>query len=124
MNQDSIFASEGLQKHLISVGIAAWRTARLCARVISRLDAGEGPRYASQLRYLEKRAVEALEEAGLTVVSVEGEVFDSGMAVSVVNVEDFGVEVELVVDQMVEPIIMGPDGLLHAGIVTVRRAHS
>jgi hypothetical protein len=123
MNPERTPSERGVQQDLIGIGITCWRTARLCARVISRLDAGEAHRYGNQLRYLETKAIEAMEAAGLRVVSVEGEVFDAGMAVSVINMDDFDPDADLLVDHMVEPIILGPDGVLHPGVVTVRRAH-
>ena len=43
------------------------------------------------------------------------------MAVSALNIEDFDAEDTLLIDQMVEPIIMGPDGLLRSGTVMLRK---
>jgi hypothetical protein len=44
-----------------------------------------------------------------------------GMAASALNIGDFGPDDALLVDQMVEPIIMGPEGLVRSGTVMLRK---
>jgi len=65
---------------------------------------------------------ENLAANGLTLVNVEGQMFDPGMAASALNIGDLGPEEVLMVDQMVEPIIMGPEGLKKQGTVMLRKA--
>ena len=112
-----------LEHSLIEVAVETWRFSRLFARVVNKLDAGDQGRYANQLRYFQKKVEEQLESAGLKLVSVEGQPFDPGIAASAVNLGDFGPDETLLVEQMVEPIIMGTDGLRRAGTVIVRKAH-
>ena len=76
------------------------------------------------MRYFQKKLEESLEASGLKLVNVEGQPFDPGMAASALNIEDFGPEEELLVDQMVEPIIMGPEGLRKSGTVMLRKVHA
>jgi hypothetical protein len=57
----------------------------------------------------------------MRVVNVEGHPFDTGMAATPLNIEEFDATDTLVVDQMVEPIIMGPEGLIRTGTVTLRK---
>ena len=56
------------------------------------------------------------------MVSVEGQYFDPGLAVRPLNIEEFDPEDRLVVDQMLEPIIMGKEGLVKTGTVLLRKA--
>ncbi|MGE0041328.1 MAG: hypothetical protein AB7H88_15820 [Vicinamibacterales bacterium] len=112
-----------LEHSLIEVAVETWRFSRLFARIVNKLDAGEQGRYSNQLRYFQKKVEEELESAGLRLVSVEGQPFDPGIAASAVNLGDFGPDETLLVEQMVEPIIMGTDGLRRAGTVIVRKAH-
>ncbi len=102
-------------KALIDVSIEGWRFARVFGRLITKLDAGDAPRYANQARYFLKKIDDGLEEFGLHIVSLEGQPYDPGMAVSALNIADFGPDDILVVDQMVEPVIMGPEGLVRGG---------
>src|SRR5437870_1265048 len=112
-----------LEDSLIDMAVESWRFSRLFARVMNKLDAGEAARYANQLRYFQKKVEENLDAAGLKLVNVEGQPFDAGMAASALNIGDFGPDDTLLVDQMVEPIIMGPAGLRKQGTVMLRKAH-
>ena len=46
------------------------------------------------------------------------------MAASAINIGDFGPDDVLLVEQMVEPIIMGPDGLRRQGTVMLRKVQA
>ena len=88
---------------------------------MNKLDVGEAGRYVNQLGYFQKKVEESLDAAGLKLVNVEGQSFDPGMAASALNIGDFGPDDTLLVGQMVEPIIMGPDGLKKQGTVMRRK---
>ena len=113
-------SSPAVDTPLIDIAVEGWRFARLFDRVLSRLDAGEQTRYVNQLRYFLKRLEDALAAAGLRLVNVEGQLYDPGLAATALNLGDFDAERELLIEQMVEPIIMGPDGLVRAGTVLLR----
>ena len=115
--------SEQLERSLIDVAVESWRFSKLFSRLVSKLDAGEGSRYVNQLRYFQKKLEESLDASGLKLVNVEGQPFDPGMAASALNIGDFGPDDLLLVDQMVEPIILGPEGLRKQGTVMLRKAH-
>lgn len=111
------------QKALIDVSIEGWRFARVFGRLISKLDAGEAPRYANQARYFLKKIDDGLEGFGLRIVSLEGQPYDTGMAVSALNITDFGPDDALFVEQMVEPVVMGPDGLVRGGTAMLAKVN-
>ena len=113
-----------LEKSLIDIAVEIWRFSRLFSRVINKLDAGESGRYVNQFRYFQKKVEKSLEASGLRLENVEGQPFDPGMAVSALNLGDFGPDDQLLVDQMVEPVIMGPEGLRKQGTVTLRKVHA
>lgn len=113
-----------LEQSLMEIAVESWRFSRLFSRVVNKLDAGEAGRYVNQLRYFQKKVEESLDACGLKLVNVEGQPFDPGMAASALNVGDFGPDDQLLVDQMVEPIIMGPEGLRKQGTVLLRKVHA
>jgi hypothetical protein len=115
-------ATPDLEALLIDTAVESWRFSRLFARIIGKLDAGEAIKYANQLRFFQRRVEQNLAAAGLTLVNVEGQMFDTGMAAAALNLGDFGPDEDLLVDQMVEPIIMGSDGLKKSGTVMLRQA--
>ncbi len=124
MPTDKSDSTDQIERALIEVAVESWKFSRIFARVINKLDAGESARYVNQLRYFQKKVEQNLDAAGLKLVNVEGHPFDPGMAASPLNIEDFGPEEVLLVDQMVEPIIMGPDGLKKQGTVMLRKVQT
>lgn len=110
-----------LIQSLTKLAVESWRIARVFDRMLTKLDAGEQTRYQSQLRWFIKKVEESLEEAGMSIVNVEGHPFDPGIAATPINIEEFDANDALVVDQMLEPIIMGKEGLVKTGTVTLRK---
>lgn len=106
---------------MISMAVESWRFGRVFDRLLTKLDAGEQSRYQSQFRWFIRKVEEALQQTELRIVNVEGHPFDPGMAATPLNIEEFDVNDALVVDQMLEPIIMGKEGLVRTGIVTLRK---
>ena len=54
-------------------------------------------------------------------MNLEGQPYDTGMAASPINIADFAPDDHLVVDQMVEPVIMGGNGIVRTGTVMLKR---
>ena len=73
--------------------------------------------YRGQYRWFQKKLADSLADAEMRIVNVEGHAFDPGIAATPLNIEEFSSEDALVVDQMLEPIIMGPDGVVRTGTV-------
>lgn len=119
----SVSGEDHERKALIDISIEGWRFARVFGRLLSKLDAGEAPRYANQGRYFMKKIDDAMDGFGMKIVSLEGQPYDPGMAVSALNIADFGPDDILVIDQMVEPVVMGPDGLIRGGTVMLSKVN-
>jgi hypothetical protein len=112
---------EAMLEAVISMAVESWRFGRVFERLLMKLDAGEQHRYKSQFRWFIKKVEDALKQADLRLVNVEGHPFDPGMAATPLNIEEFDAEDALMVDQMLEPIIMGKEGLVKTGTVTLRK---
>jgi len=113
------------EDQLIDLAVEGWRFSRVVTRALTNMDAGEGERHASRLRYFAKRIETTLADAGFRLVSVEGQRFEPGIAATPINAGDFGSGAVLVVDQMIEPIVMQVDGeLRRQGTVLLREAKS
>ena len=98
---------ESLIQSVINMAVESWRFGRVFERMLMKLDAGQQSRYKSQFRWFIKKIEESLTEAGLRFVNVEGHPFDPGMAATPLNIAEFDASDTLIVDQMLEPIIMG-----------------
>jgi hypothetical protein len=114
-------ADEKAADALLEMAIEGWRLARLFTRVLTKLDAGEGGRYANQVRYFIKRVEESLEAAGLRLVNLEGQPYDTGLPATALNIEDFAADDRLYVDQMLEPVVMSAQGIIKTGTVLLRK---
>jgi len=112
---------KAMQDAVVSLAIESWRFGRVFDRLLLKLDAGEQKRYKSQVRWFIKKVEEALEQTDMRIVNVEGHPFDPGMAATPLNIEEFDAKDALMVDQMLEPIIMGKEGLVKTGTVTLRK---
>ena len=109
---------------IIGIAIETWRFRQVFARLLAKLEVDEQQRYKNQLRWYEKKLEEFLVQIGWQIIDVEGQPFDPGMAATPLNIEDFDSEDSLMVDQMLEPIIMGKDGLVIAGTVILKKEES
>ena len=112
---------KALTKSVLDMVIESWRFGKVFERVMMKLDAGEQARYQGQFRWFIKKIEESLKVTGLRIVNVEGHPFDPGIAATPLNIEEFEPNDRLVVDQMLEPIIMGNEGVMRTGTVTLRK---
>ncbi len=122
MEPDDSVSQATLERSLIDLAVESWRFARTFDRLLRRLDAGESSRFASRCRYFQKQINNKLEYSGIRLVNLEGELFDPGMAAAPVNITDFDPDDELVVEQMLEPVVMGHQCVLRTGTVKLRKA--
>ena len=112
---------EAMESILIEMAVEGWRVSRVFARVVGKLDAGEAGKYENQIRYFQKQIKDRLDRVGLSLVFLEGQPYDVGMAVTALNLNEFPGEESLFVEQTVEPIIMGSQGLRRPGVVMLNR---
>ena len=117
MDQPISTVSIDLKQPYLDLAIESWRFAKLFARVATKMDLNEANRYSNQLRFFQKRLDDSLLVIDMKIVNLEGQLYDPGMAASPLNIADFGPDDKLMVDQMVEPLIMGPDGIVKSATV-------
>jgi hypothetical protein len=119
---DGIGESDRSFAALVELAIEGWRFQRLFAKALTKLDPVEAERFVNQQRFFARKIGDAIAAVGVRFVSIEGEQFDVGAAATALNLADFGPGEQVVVDQMIEPIVMGQTGLLRTGTVMLRRA--
>lgn len=110
-----------LTRTLLGLAVESWRFGRAIDRLLLKLDQSAQRRHLGQLRWFQKKLDESLAEVEMRIVSIEGEEFDPGMAATPLNIDDFGSDDALIVDQMLEPIVMGPAGVIRTGTVTLKK---
>ena len=113
---------KGLYETIADIAAEEWRFRNVFFRAIISLPTSEQKKYRSRYTWFSKKVGAAVEQAGLRVVSLEGQLFDIGMAARPLNIDDFEPDASLYVEQMVEPIIMKGDSILRTGVVILERA--
>ncbi len=121
MTENSDQVNLSAEDALIEVVVHSWKASRLSTRLVGRLEVGLQSRYLNQFRFFNRKVEESLKAAGYTFVRLEGETYETGMAVSVINMDDFEENDQLVIDQVVEPLIMKKGQICRTGTVMLRR---
>ena len=106
---------------LLRVSVESWRFLRTAERFCSQLDADQQRRIGSRISYFDRLPTDELANLGYSLIDFRGQPFGPQIAASAVNVDEFAPSDSLVVDQTVEPAVIGPDGLLRMGTVTLRK---
>lgn len=112
---------EALQANLVSIASEMFRFKRVFAKAISKLDVDEQTKYNSQFAWFSKRVAKALDDSGLRIIDLDGQLYDPGMAVTPLNIEEFETDDVLYVAQTMEPIIMQNDAVVKTGTVLLGR---
>jgi hypothetical protein len=110
-----------LKETIINMAIESWRFASAYERILSKIDAGEQHKYFSQYRWFVKKVEDSLSLLELKFVTVVGREYETGMPATPINLEDFEENDILIVEQMLEPIIVGKNGLVRTGTITLRK---
>lgn len=106
---------------LISLAIESWRLCRMFQRSIDTREIRAASRQSNQVRYFQRKLDESLAPLGLRFVVLDGEPYDTGIAATALNSADFDAEDTLLIDQTIEPIVMGPNGVRRTGTVMLRK---
>jgi hypothetical protein len=106
---------------LINLAVESWRLCRMFQRSIDSRDIKSAGRQSNQVRYFQRKLEDSLSPLGLRLVALEGQAFDPGMAATALNAEDFDPDEALLVEQMIEPIVMGRNGVRRTGTMMLRK---
>jgi hypothetical protein len=106
---------------LADFAVEIWRLPRMMEKLMAKIDLDEQKRYESQFGWFNKKAMEFLQSEGITIASLEGIPFDVGMPISPINIDDFNKDDELVIEQVLEPVIIQNGRVLKTGSVILKR---
>jgi hypothetical protein len=94
--------------------------------ILSKLNPVETPRFENRYRYFCKEVEKALSNSGFRILDTDnfiGKPFDTGMAVKPLNIKSFDSSDELIIQQVIEPVIMEGENVARIGVVKLRRAY-
>lgn len=109
---------------LLDLAVESWRFSRNFEHVLEKLDAGDKSRHLSQFKWFIQRIAGALEAVGMRLVDVSGQSYTPGIAATPINLDEFEPDDELVISYMLEPVIMGKDGVVRMGKVVLHKAEN
>ncbi len=110
-----------MQNSIVSIASELFRFQRVFEKAISKLEMDEQNKYLSQFSWFSKKVYKALDDANLKLVSLDGQLYDAGMAATPLNIDEFEAEDVLFVQQTIEPIIMQQDQIIKTGTVILGR---
>lgn len=113
--------TDKLKDSLVSIASETFRFQRVFEKAISKLESDEKNKYMSQFAWFSKRVTNALDDAAIRILNLEGQLYDPGMSVTPLNLDDFGVDEPLYISQMIEPIIIQDDIVKKPGTVILGR---
>lgn len=106
---------------VVALACESWRVMSTLDRLGANLDANQQRRLASRLAFHRRNVDAALADVGLRLVDVTGADFSPQLPATAVNADSFGPDDRLVVEQVIEPTVVGPAGVVRLGTVTLRR---
>lgn len=113
---------EKLKENLVSIASEFFRFEKVFKKAIGKLEVDDQNKYSSQFAWFAKKVTKALEDSELHLVNIEGQIYDPGMAVTPLNIDDFDSDDKLFVEQIIEPIIMSNSTVYKTGTVILGRA--
>ena len=113
---------EKLQSSIVAIASELYRFQRVFEKAVSKLEIDERGKYMSQFAWFSKKVVKALEKADLKLLNLEGQLYDPGMAVTPLNIDEFETDDQLYILQTIEPIIMKDNKVYKTGTVILGRA--
>jgi hypothetical protein len=115
--------SPKIEDRLLEFALESWRFQRLFSRALTKMDTMEAGRFINQHRYFVGKIEACLADAGMRLVILDGQPFDTGTAATPLNVDDFGPDDNLIVAETIEPTIMSNFGLVRMGSVILKKAN-
>jgi hypothetical protein len=106
---------------LINFAVEIWRLPKMLNKLIAKIDLDEQKKYVNQFNWFNKKAIEFFQSESISISSLEGMPFDVGMPVDPINIGDFTKDDELIVEQVLEPVILQNGKILKTGSVILRK---
>ena len=112
---------EKMQLAIAEIAAESWRFGHALNKVMSRMDVMEAQRFSRQYGYFSSRVSRAVSSAGLNILDLTGQKYSVGLPVQAMNLEEFDEEDELIITQVIEPVIMLNNRVLKTGMVMLDR---
>ncbi|MBQ3654586.1 MAG: hypothetical protein II954_09250 [Synergistaceae bacterium] len=110
-----------LEGSIADIIVEAWRFSRAFRDILSKLGKDDYVRFKGRYSWFCRRLEEISGTMGMRIVEIAPETsYDPGMAVTPINITDFGADDSLQIENMLEPVIMNGDSVIKTGTVMLR----
>lgn len=106
---------------LTDFAVEIWRLPKMLRKLVAKLDLDEQQKYVSQFNWFNKKAIDFLQSEGISIAEFEGLPFDAGIPIKPINIGDFSPDDELVIEQILEPVIMQNGKIIKTGSAILKK---
>ena len=114
--------TQNKESMLIDHALEIWRLKPLVYKIISKLEFKDQNKYVSQYNWFENKATSYLESEGISFVEYEtGTIYDIGLPINPLNIEEFNKDDTLYIKQVLQPVIMRYGKIMKTGTVLLQK---
>lgn len=111
---------EAARSQVAEIAGDAWRLAKLLERVERKLQGADRDRCRIRREDCLNKLKRSLADFGVRLIDLEGRDYEAGVAIEPVGMDRFPGRRDWVIEAMIEPIVMGPNGLIKQGVARVK----
>lgn len=111
---------EAARSQIAEIAGDAWRLAKLLERVERKLQGADRDRCRIRREDCLNKLKRSLADFGVRLIDLEGRDYEAGVAIEPVGMDRFPGRRDWVIEAMIEPIVMGPNGLIKQGVARVK----
>ncbi|MBR6707673.1 MAG: hypothetical protein IKI84_13515 [Clostridia bacterium] len=116
--------NQKLRSALVEIAAEKWRFEHALKKALQKMDVMDAERFNGQFGYFSSRVAQAMAYAGMSCLDLSGQVYDVGMPVQGMNLDEFDEDEILIITRMVEPVILWNGRVIRTGMVLLGRAGS
>ena len=95
---------------VLSLIVESWRFSQVVQKAVQELPENRRGRYNSRLEWYIKKLKDSLEALNCHIEDYTGRKHETGMPLTILNLDEFQEDDEITIEIMIEPVIIGNDG--------------
>ena len=107
---------------VLSLIIESWRFSQVMQKAVQELPKERQRRYDGRLEWYIKKLHDSLEALDCHVEDYTGRKYETGIPLTILNLDEFQEDDEIMIETMIEPVIIGNNGtVIKAGTAMGRK---
>jgi len=103
------------QETLVQLALEMWKLLRAFERMLNEMPEEKAGKRRAQLRYSKAKLDSLLDNAGLRLLSFDGQKYSANLPVSPLNADEVHGPGDSFIESTVEPTIIGDNSIFHTG---------